>query len=93
MLVRNNRLSKMVMEKFSINTFIYSQWEGYLNKNNKEYELIQKFVPNDYIYLHTSGHADAKAIKDVCQITAPKILIPIHGENPEAFEKMRIRGL
>lgn len=91
MLVRDNYISKEVMKKFPKSTFVYSQWEGYLNPEFVEYKTMQEFVPNDAIHLHTSGHADYEAIKNVCQLVKPKILIPIHGENPEAFREMRTR--
>lgn len=92
MLVRNNYISKKVMKKFPENTFIYSMWEGYLNEKFTEYKHLQEFVPKDYIYLHTSGHADYDGIKKVCETVRPQILIPIHGENPEAFEKMGLKN-
>lgn len=90
MLVRDNYISNKVMKKFPIRKFVYSQWEGYLNKQFKEYANMQNFVPDEYIYLHTSGHADFVAIKSVCKVVNPKIIIPIHGENPNAFKEMRI---
>ena len=58
MLVRANWISKEIMRKFQNSIFIYSQWEGYLNKQFKEYEYLQNLVPENYIYLHTSGHSD-----------------------------------
>ena len=89
MLVRANWLSKHVMEKFPDSVFIYSQWKGYLNKEFKEYEYLQEFVPENYIYLHTSGHADYDTLKKVCKLLNPRMIIPIHSEKPEVFEKMR----
>ena len=89
MLVRATWLSKQVMEKFPDNVFIYSQWKGYLDKEFKEYEYLQKFVPENHIYLHTSGHADYDTLKNVCKILNPRIIIPIHSEKPEVFEKIR----
>ena len=47
--------------------------------------LYQKII----FYLHTSGHADFNTIKKVCMTVNPKKIIPIHGNNPEAFTKMR----
>ena len=91
MLVRDNYISKEVMKKFPKSTFIYSQWEGYLNPKFVEYKDMQEFVPSNAIHLHTSGHADYEAIKSVCQLIKPKILIPIHGENPKVFKEMRTR--
>ena len=39
--------------------------------------------------LHTSGHAGAETLREVCRIVSPsRGLIPIHGENPEAFRAL-----
>lgn len=85
MLVRmNNYATKKAIKQFPDNTFIYSQWKGYLEEKG-----MKDFVPENYIYLHTSGHADFEAIKKVIQVVKPKMLIPIHSEKPEAFAKMR----
>lgn len=92
MLVRANWLSKEVMKKFQDSVFIYSQWDGYLDDNFKEYEHLQKFVPKNHIYLHTSGHADYEALNTICKLVKPHILIPIHSENPSAFEDMDIQN-
>ena len=54
MLVRANYLSKKVMEKFENSTFIYSQWQGYLDEKFTEYKYLQDFVPKKHIFLHTS---------------------------------------
>jgi len=64
-----------------------------LNEKFTEYEHMQKFVPKNYIYLHTSGHADIETIKNVCNIINPKMLIPIHSENPSEFKNMRTKKL
>lgn len=93
MLVRDNKISKMLMEQFPNSTFIYSQWVGYLNVKFKDYKHLQKFVPKDYIYLHTSGHASYNSIQQVCKTLNPKIIIPIHGECPEGFKQMRNKRL
>lgn len=93
MLVRDNYISRKAMRLFPKSIFIYSQWEGYLNEKFTEYKHMQEFVPKNYIYLHTSGHADFNSIKKVCETVKPKMIIPIHSESPEEFEKMRIKCL
>jgi len=90
MLVRPNWISKQVMKLFPDASFVYSQWEGYLNEDFKEYDYLQEFVPDDYLYLHTTGHADFASLKQVCMSITPKLLIPIHSENPSAFLDMQI---
>ena len=93
MLVRDNYISRKAMRLFPKSIFIYSQWEGYLNEKFTEYKHMQEFVPKNYIYLHTSGHADFNSIKKVCETVKPKMIIPIHSENPEAFKEMRIKPI
>lgn len=88
MLVRPNKLSKIVMNRFPKSIFIYSQWLGYLKGTDENDKRIQEMVPQDYIYLHTSGHADYTAIKQVINITKPEIVIPIHTENNEKMKEI-----
>lgn len=92
MLIRDNYISKIAMKEFPNNVFIYSNWNGYLDKNRTEYERIQKFVPENHIYLHTSGHADYETIKSVCELVKPELIIPIHTEKPDAFETMGLEN-
>lgn len=91
MLVRSNYFSKKFIQSpnFKKNIFIYSQWLGYLEGNNAD-DSIAKFVPKDYVYLHTSGHATAKGITEVCHIVKPDVIIPIHGENSHDFDKLNL---
>lgn len=79
MLVRSNYFSRKFVynPKFKDNLFIYSQWLGYLEGDNTE-ESIVNFVPKEYYHLHTSGHATAKGITDVCNLVRPRVIIPIH---------------
>jgi len=90
MLVRaGNQMFQKVMANFPDSLFIYSMWNGYLDGNAK-IENICDFVPPDYVYLHTSGHATSEAIKKVCDTVQPKTIIPIHGENPKNIEKLNL---
>ena len=91
MLVRANSSSNNIMKNYPNSKFIYSQWDGYLNPEFTNYKRIQEFVPKNHIYLHTSGHADFNAIKKVCEAVKPDIIIPIHGEKPEVFYKLRFK--
>ena len=69
--------------------FIYSQWLGYLKGSSAD-KNISEFVPKEYYYLHTSGHATAQGIIEVCNIIKPKTIIPIHGENSKDFDKLNL---
>ena len=82
MLVRYNYISQIVMKQFPKSTFVYSQYEGYLDERFKEYEGLQKFVPKDYTYLHCSGHASMGAIEKIIDTVDPDIVIPIHRYRP-----------
>ena len=96
---RANYITQKALEAFPENVLIYSMWKGYLDKSHPAYDeykgtFIEKAVENgSYIeYLHTSGHATANQIKQVCDITNAKVIIPIHSEAPEAFKKLGISG-
>ena len=91
MLVRSNYFSKKFMHSpnFKKYLFIYSQWQGYIQGDTAD-ESIAKFVPKDYYYLHTSGHATAEGITQICNIVKPEVIIPIHGENSRHFDKLNL---
>lgn len=52
---------------------------------------MQDFVPENHIYVHTTGHAYYEDLKNICQLLEPKILIPIHTEKPSVFEDIKFR--
>lgn len=75
------RLKSKVLDNAVV---LYSLWEGY--KEEKEYQEFLSRIAElgiDIITLHTSGHADYTAIKEMINITKPEIVIPIHTENKE----------
>lgn len=89
---RANGITKKAMKAFPNNLLIYSMWKGYLDKNHAAFDSYKsEFIENamkdgsEFLYLHTSGHATAADIKQVCEITKAKAIIPIHSENPEGF--------
>lgn len=65
--------------------FVWSNWAGYL-KDDAQKQLIDWFSNSNIkpIHIHTSGHASRDALKSFVKSIAPKILIPIHGENWKA---------
>lgn len=91
MLVRNNYFSKKFMHSpnFKKHLFIYSQWLGYIEGKTAD-EDMAKFVPKDYYYLHTSGHATPEGITKICNIVKPDTIIPIHGTNSYDFDKLNL---
>ncbi|MFW5721291.1 MAG: MBL fold metallo-hydrolase [Bacteroidota bacterium] len=70
-------------------TLIYSMWTGYLEKSN-----TKKFI--DYLkkrnfsvkYLHTSGHADTEALKEMVKAINPDCIIPIHTFGGKDYKKI-----
>ena len=93
MLVRATDRFKNIINNFENYHFIYSQWLGYLNGENDDYKRIQSFTPNDFEYLHTSGHATPEAIKSVIDITNPKVVIPIHTEDKEKIKDLTDKAI
>ena len=88
MLVRPTDNFKQVVDNFNNYHFIYSQWLGYLEGDNEDYKRIQDFTPKGFEYLHTSGHATSEAIKNIIDITNPKVVIPIHTEGKEKIKEL-----
>lgn len=63
---------------------IYSMWTGYLTGSQEQRNPDVEYIVNtlfggEHIYLHTSGHADVDTIRQVCEMTNPRIgIISIH---------------
>ena len=67
-------------------TLIYSLWPGYLEEEQRLLKwLYDKSIP--LIHCHTSGHAPVSDLKKLAKAINPKMLVPIHSFNPEAFPK------
>jgi ribonuclease J len=68
---------------------IYSLWEGYMQK-----PVTAKFI--DYLTsrgftlhkIHTSGHADIPALKQMVNAIKPEYIIPIHTFNGSEYRKI-----
>ena len=51
-------------------------------------------VPEDQLGFHASGHASGNDILDMIREIGPKVLIPVHTENPQFFaEKLKGTGI
>ena len=82
-----------IINKLKLNNanIIYSQWLGYLkeeytNKNMVElYKNLEKKY--NWVYAHTSGHADLTTLQKFASTIKPKKLIPIHTEFKEKFKE------
>lgn len=69
---------------------IYSQWLGYLKEEFSDLKTVELFnnllEKYDWVYAHTSGHADLEALQKFASAINPKKLIPIHTEHKKEFE-------
>jgi ribonuclease J len=66
--------------------FIYSLWSGYRGGETQaafENFLAERGFP--CTEMHTSGHADAQAIRGLVAALDPKKIVPVHTFHPEAF--------
>ena len=69
--------------------YIYSQWEGYWDKEENEYfrDWIDKHkIPK--ISIHTSGHASPTDLKRFAEALAPLRIVPIHTFMPEKYPEL-----
>ena len=73
---------------------IYSQWLDYLKYENSEYfgaENISAFRNDpkvNFVYAHTSGHAEVKDLKEFANALKPKMLVPIHTEFSGKYKEL-----
>jgi ribonuclease J len=69
---------------------IYSQWLGYLKDEFSDLKTVELFrnlqEKYNWVYAHTSGHADLEALQKFASAINPKTLIPIHTEHKDEFE-------
>lgn len=74
---------------------IYSMWKEYINQDSKHansryLNFIGKFPIVKKI--HSSGHASADCLADVCNLVNPaEGIIPIHSEYSEDYQKLPIK--
>ena len=98
MCVRNSmtRYLKSLADEmdFAGGILIYSFWSGY-----KDTESMQTFLEEcqelglKIVTLHTSGHADSKAIEELINRVHPKKIIPVHTENAEWFKNLKKQNI
>jgi len=70
---------------------IYSQWLGYLKEEFSNIDTIELFKNlqnnSNWVYAHTSGHADLPTLQKFASSLKPKKLIPIHTEFKDKFSE------
>ena len=86
MIVKNSMLEEIGNIKGIENgTFIYSMWEGYLEKSTALLQFLERHKL-EFIKIHTSGHANNNFIMKFIKEINPKMIIPIHTNYPKKFE-------
>jgi ribonuclease J len=69
---------------------VYSQWQGYLKKDNADARRFKDFVSKYDMcleHVHTSGHATVDKLKEFAAALNPERIIPIHTEHAELFKE------
>jgi ribonuclease J len=87
------------LHKYTEGCFIYSMWEGYINRPGKTKDFLDfiaaKGMPINDKDFHTSGHADLAGLKRMVDAVRPKNLVPIHTfeseKYPELFQGTNVR--
>lgn len=73
---------------------IYSMWKEYINPDGKHavkryLDFVERFPQVEKI--HTSGHASAKCLSEVCNLVNPTTgIIPIHSERSDDYSCLSI---
>lgn len=72
---------------------IYSMWDGYINRadtQKEDYIQLQKRFA-EIVPLHTSGHVTMNVLRDICELTNPRLaILPIHKEKNTDFTSIGI---
>jgi len=63
-------------------TYVHTMWKGYLTEEMKRIFDVEGVK---IIHAHTSGHANRDDLKKLIDAISPRVLIPVHTENPEEF--------
>jgi len=83
-----NILGTIEQDKANI---IYSQWLGYMKEEFSDVRSVEVYenlkAKYNWVYAHTSGHADLESLQKFAKAINPKRLIPIHTEHKEDFKK------
>ena len=93
MCVRNSMLrylqSLAKKTSFENGLLVYSFWSGYRETESMKHFLTEcEKLGLKIVTLHTSGHADEIAIRQLIETVNPNVLVPIHTENAERFQEI-----
>lgn len=68
--------------------WIYSMWTGYLKNEMMTLFSDFKVAEAKIEFLHTSGHADADALRAMVDALKPTTIIPIHTSQPDRYREL-----
>ena len=68
--------------------WIYSMWTGYMKNEMMTLFSDFKVAEAKIEYLHTSGHADADALRAMVDALNPATIIPIHTSYPDKYREL-----
>lgn len=83
-----SRLNEIM--SFENGVLFYGMWKGYMEQ--PEMQEFLDFMTSKGVtvhVLHTSGHADSATIEKIIKKTNPKVIIPVHTENADWFDKYK----
>jgi ribonuclease J len=69
--------------------YVYSQWEGYWEKDS--YSYLKKWLAKHNIpkvSIHTSGHASIDDLRRFAEALTPSKIVPIHTFMPEKYSEI-----
>ena len=71
---------------------IYSMWDGYLQPDHADRDLLRYIGSRKIVHLHTSGHAGRDTVKALIDGLRPAALLPIHCEAEDRDEFLSLHG-
>ncbi len=83
----NSRFAS-IMAKFLDPLIIYSKWKGYLKGEHMKPAIKEFIGDHRWEIVHTSGHAYVETIRKLICLTEPKVIIPMHTECADQFDRI-----
>lgn len=96
MLVRSNgdKFVKRMQPYRKDGLLLYSIWNGYKDSSENVKEFLQAWGDGRIENFHTSGHATAETIKELCNICSDEntVILPMHTEAAEKIKEIGLTG-
>ena len=96
MLVRSNgdKFVKRMKPYCKHGLLLYSIWNGYKDSSENVKEFLRTWGAGRIENFHTSGHASAETIKELCNICSDEntLILPMHTDAAERFKDIGLNG-